>query len=193
MLEAYKPTLALIAAVISVLSFIPYFRDILRGANKPHAFSWLVWSFLTAIGFAAQVVGGAGAGAWATGITAFFCFIITGLAFKKGEKNITRGDWICLLAALAAIPLWLLTKGPLLSVILISIIDLIGFIPTIRKTLKKPHEETLSVYAISTVKFALAILALEHYSLVTWLYPTCLATQNAVFVGVIWVRRRREV
>jgi len=162
------------ATVLALVGYVPYFRDIFRGKTKPHAFSWLIWGVLTAIGYAGQVSDGAGAGAWVTGLTAAVCFFIFALAVFRGEKNITRGDWLCLIFSLSAIPLWIFTNSPFWSVILITVIDIVGFLPTFRKSYFKPHEETAVTYTLSSVKFGLSILALQNYSVITVLYPASL-------------------
>ena len=54
MLE-YKTILGIIAVIIALAGYVPYFRDIFRGKTKPHAFSWLVWASLTGIAFFGQI------------------------------------------------------------------------------------------------------------------------------------------
>lgn len=185
-----KTILGVVATLIAFYSYIPYFRDIFKGKTKPHAFSWLVWFLLTAIGFVAQVQDRAGAGAWVTGFTAFVAFFIFLAAIYRGEKHITKSDWACLIGAFAAMGLWALTKTPLLSVILITIIDALGFAPTFRKAYHKPHQETMQTFTLSALKFVIAIFALEHYSVVTVLYPASLVLMNGLFVVMLMSRRR---
>lgn len=96
----YKTLLGLIATIIGLIGYVPYFRDIFKNKTKPHLFSWLILGLLTVIAFVAQVVEGGGAGAWVTGFTAAICFIVAALALFKGEKNITKSDWFCFVGAL---------------------------------------------------------------------------------------------
>lgn len=188
-----KLILASIAIVMTLVGYSFYFRDIFAGKTKPHAYSWLVWALLTAIAFAGQLHDNGGAGAWVTGVTAAISFIIFFLAIKRGEKNVTRSDKINLAAALLAIVPWLLIGDPLFSVILITIIDFLGFFPTIRKSWHKPHEETLIHYVLAGLKFVLAILALDNYTLTTWLYPASLVAANLFFVIMLISRRKKHV
>lgn len=187
----YKVAIAVVSVVMTLVGYAYYFRDIFAGKTKPHAFSWLVWASLTAIAFAGQVSDNAGPGAWITGVTAFVSFIIFFLAIIKGEKDITRSDKLNLIGAAVALGLWFVTSTPLLSIILITIVDFLGFLPTIRKSYHKPHEETLITYLLSGLKFALAILALENYTVVTWLYPASLVVANLLFVAMLKVRRQK--
>lgn len=186
-----KNFLGIAATCLAFYSYIPYFRDMFAGKTKPHAFSWLVWFLLTSLGFLAQLSDNAGAGAWATGFTALVAFTIFICAIKMGEKNITRTDWIFLVAAVGAMIPWLLTKDPLLSVVLITIIDALGFAPTFRKAYHKPQQETAITFALSAVKFVIAICALSNYSWVTVLYPASLVLANSVFVVMLMIRRKQ--
>lgn len=190
-MENYKNVIGIIAIGIAIISYIPYFRDIFAGKTKPHAFSWLVWGVLSAIAFLGQIADGGGAGAWVLGFTAVVTLSIFFIALKKGEKNIKAFDWFCLIGAGITLILWLITNEPLLSVVLVTIIDLLGFIPTIRKSYSKPHQETLITYMLSTVKYGLAIIALQNYSLVTVLFPLAMVIVHILFVGLLIIRRRQ--
>lgn len=189
----FKILTAIISIMMTVTGYFYYIRDVFAGKTKPHAFTWLVWTALTAIAFAGQLSDNGGPGAYVTGLTSAISFIIFILAIKRGEKNITTSDKLNLLGAVFALVLWSWTNNPLWSVILITIVDLLGFLPTIRKSYHKPHEETLISYVLAGLKFALAIVALDNYSLVTWLYPASLVAADVLFVTMLLVWRKRLV
>lgn len=186
-----KALLGVLAVVIGFIGYAPYFRDIFRGKTKPHAFSWLVWGVLTGIAFVGQVVSDGGAGAWVTGFTAVICLAIFILALSKGKRDFPVVDWISLAGAGFALLLWFLTEDPLAAVILVSVIDALGFIPTYRKSYIRPSEETLFTYNMSSLKFVVGLFALESYSLVTVLYPLSLIVTNTVFVILLITRRKQ--
>ena len=186
----YKILLGALATVIALGSYVPYIRDIVRGRTKPHAFSWFVWALLTGIGFVAQVVEGGGAGAWVTGVSAVVDVVIVVLALKKGQKNFHAFDWIALAGALLALALWRATRDPTGSVILISISDAVGFLPTFRTGYARPNEETALLFVLSAVKYVIGIVALEHFSIATWFYPASLVVMNGLFVSMLFARRR---
>lgn len=187
----YKFVLGISAIVIAFVSYIPYVRDIFAGKTKPHAFSWFIWGVLTAIGFAGQLAGGAGSGAWVTGFTALACFSISIVGLVKGRKNIIFVDWLSLIGAGVALFLWYLTKNPLLSVILVTVIDALGFFPTFRKSYSKPQEETLSTYFLSGLKFLISLFALQNFTILTALYPVSLVVMNWLFIAMLIVRRKQ--
>ena len=185
-----KELLAGIAILITLAGYAQYFRNIIKGHTKPHLFSWLIWGTLTAIAFAAQISDNAGPGAWITALTAVISFIIVVYACFVGEKEISRGDWATFISALIAIPVWLITDNPVWSVWIVTIIDALGFYPTYRKSWYKPHEETVFHYFMAGLKFVLALMALENFTLITALYPFSLVVMNGVFVILILMRRR---
>ncbi len=185
----YKSILGILAVLIGFIGYVPYFRNIILGRTKPHAFSWLVWGLLTAIAFAGQVVSKGGAGAWVTGFTAFVCLAIFVLALYKGSKDFPLIDWLSLAGAGIALLLWVATNNPVTAIILVTVIDLFGFIPTFRKSYLRPNEETMFTYSMSGLKFVVGIVALEKISLVTALYPASLVITNGLFISLLVVRR----
>lgn len=186
----YKTSFGIAAGVLGVISFLPYLRDVLRRKTKPHLFTWFVWGVLTATAFIVQILKGAGSGSWITGITAFTCFLTAGLAVPYGEKNIKVLDWISLLGAALGLFLWGITSDPLMAVILICIVDVLGFVPTLRKGYAKPHEETLIFYLLSALKFTAGLIALRSYRPTTYLFPALVALINAFFATTLILRRR---
>jgi hypothetical protein len=111
------------------------------------------------------------------------------LALKKGTRHFDRFDWFTLLAALLSIIVWKFTKDPTFSVIIVTIIDAIGFIPTYRKGYWKPNEENISLYSFSAIKYIFSLFALRSYSLATWLFPASLILTNGLFVIMLVIRR----
>lgn len=191
MIYEYHIVLAAIAAVIGLLSFVPYFRDILNGSTKPHIFSWFVWSLLVGITFLIQISQGGGIGAWVTGLESICCFAVTIFAFTRGEKNIIWTDWVCLAGALIAIILWQLAHQPLLAVIFLVLADGFGYVPTLVKSYRRPQEETAAQYALSSVRWFLGTMALGSLTLTTWLYPAWAGTLDISLVATLLIRRKQ--
>lgn len=186
----YKSILGILAVVVAYVGYAGYLRDILKGITKPHAFSWLLWGTLTGIGFAAQVVKGAGAGSWVTGADAFACFLFVFLALKDGDRHFVPFDWVCLSGALFSLVLWWVTSDPTLSVIMITVVDVFAYAPTFRKGYLRPDEETALTYGLSSFKFIVSFFALQSLSIATALYPVYLIVANGIFTLMLLVRRR---
>ena len=187
----YKNFAGYLALIISFGSYVPYIKGILNNQIKPHAFSWLVWGLLTTIAFFGQLVGNAGAGAWVTASTAIICFVVFVLSLFRGEKKFVLFDWHALIASFVALILWVFTKNPLYSVILVTFIDALGFLPTFRKGYNKPEEESSVLWIASAVKYTLGLIALKSYSVITWLFPASLVVTNLAYVVMILYRRKQ--
>ena len=178
------------ASLIGLVSAYPYLRDVVRRRTRPHVFTWGIWGVLTAIAFAAQLSKGAGAGSWIVGITLVNCFVVVALAIPYGERDIKLVDWICLAGAVGGLVMWRVTSDPRTAVVLVTTVDLVAFLPTLRKAYYKPHEETLIFFSMSIFKFGLGVAALRTYSLTTYLVPSAIAAFNVVFVTTLVLRRR---
>ena len=185
----YKLFLGIVAAIIGLVSYIPYFWGIYRGQIKPHGFTWFVWGVLTGIGFVAQLLSGGGAGSFLMLIYSLLCFSVAIIAFKQGHVKYVLFDWISLSGALFASGLWLLTKNPLTAVILISLSDGIAILPTMRKAYYYPNEESVLPWFVGVFTYIFSILALDSRSLTNWLYPASIIFFDLVFVLEVWVRR----
>lgn len=188
----YKVILGIVAIIIGLVGYVPYFRNIFLRKTKPHAFSWLVWTILTWTAFFVQIFSGAGPGAWVTGFTGVLCTTVFFLSLKYGEKDIHRSDWLSLFGAGIAMLLWALAKQPFLSILVITIIDALGFFPTFRKSYSKPMEETVTTYAFQGIKFIPALFALETHTPTTVLYPAYLVFANLSFVAMVLMRRKQQ-
>lgn len=187
----YKIFLGYLAVGIEIVSYSIYFWSIYRGEAKPHAFTWFVWGVLGAISFPAVLSAGGGAGAWVLGINAVLCLTIAGIGWYQKHIEYDRADWIALGIALLGAILWWRTSNPLYAVILVSISDAIAFSITIRKAYKLPFEENYSSFLVGGVYYILAIIALESYSLTTWLYYVVIILFDLILVGVIITRRKK--
>lgn len=180
----------LIGSAVSLLAAIPYGLAIFRRAVRPHLFTWLIWSVVTAIAAAGQWVAGAGPSAWCTAAIAATCFLTFVASIFRGERGWTVSDWVFLGAAFSAIPAWVLTKDPTASVCLVTLIELAGLGPTIRKTFRDPWSESLAYFALCVVKYALAVLALRTWSVAVAFYPIANIAASVGVCMLMIVRRR---
>lgn len=139
----------------------------------------------------AQLVGGAGAGAWIMGVISLISAIIFVLALIKGEKSFPVFDWGMLCGAVLGIIAWLITKNPLGAIIIVTVVDSIGFAPSYRKGWVKPFEECATMFAVNGLAFFVALFAIETYSLVTWLYPAALVILNEGLAIFLVIRRKK--
>lgn len=182
-----KVVLGAVAAGLALFSSYLYIKDIFRGNTKPHTYTWLIWSIVTTIAFFGQVVSGGGPGSWATGVAAVVTILTLLISLKGnyGTKDITKLDTVCLVLAILAILPWLLIKNVLWSVLLATFIDLIAFVPTMRKTWHAPKSESLGSMWADAIKHALSMYSMGTYSLITLVYPLSILLTKFVIIGEI--------
>lgn len=191
--DTIKTICGIIATIVSIISFFPYLRNIFRRKTQPHSYTWLIWTILQVTGVVAMFNNHAGIGTLALAVGAVFCGYIFILSLKYGTKNITLFDTCCLVGALAAIVVYIFLHNPVLSVILITVTDFVGFLPTLRKAFAEPYTETISLYLLGVIWSAFNIVAISTYSITTTLYPSCILFANAVCCCVLWGRRKRVI
>ncbi len=190
-MEIFRVVFAGLSSVLSILCFIPYFRDIFRGTTKPHRYTWFIWATLQAIVAKAMWNGGAGIAIASSVIGAVLCAAIFLLSLRYGADHITRFDTISLAGALAALAAYLFLHDPLLSVAFATLTDFMGTLPTLRKSYWEPGTETASTHLLSAGAGAAALAALGTWSLVTALYVATVTVLDSA-TGMIVVLRRRQ-
>ncbi len=180
-----KEIFAAIAVVFAIAGNVPYLRDVLRKKVQPHPYTWLVWSIVSAVTFFGQVAKGAGVGAVPTAVAEIFTIIIFLFSLRYGFKDIPRRDTYFLIAALLGLIPWALTSDPTLSVITVVSIDVIAFIPTLRKTFVNPASETPWLYSMNVLRHILMLFSLQAYNTATILHSVAMITTNSLMTGLI--------
>lgn len=187
----YKELLGVVAIALTFVIFAPYIRSILQGRTRPHVFSWSIWALSTFVVFLAQLADGGGAGAWAIGVSGVITACVAVLAYiKRIDRSINKSDWVFLIIALAALACWYFTSDPLWAVVILTGVDLAGFAPTFRSAYVRPYHEHMGFYSLAAVRNLLVILALEHCSLTTVLFPAAVGITCVIFVAMVLCRRR---
>ena len=186
-----KEIIAIIASVLAVIGNVPYLIDIVKKRVQPHPYTWLVWSMVSCIIFFGQLAKGAGVGAIPTAASEIFTIIIFLFSLQYGFKKIERLDTLFLIIALLGIIPWILSHDPTVSVVIAVSIDLIAFMPTIRKTWRHPNTETPILYGTNVVRHILMLFSLQAYNLATTLHSIAMITTNAIMTSIITVRGKR--
>lgn len=187
----YKFIIAVIASIITVVAYVPYFRDIFLKKTKPHLFTWLIWGITQGTATAALLYGGGKFGSISLIIGTVLVFAIFLLSFKYGTRDITKSDKIVLALALLTIVIWWQLDSPLIAVLMVSAIDGTGYIPTVRKSFKNPWSETLSFWVWMAIVDILAIIANAEYNLLTVTYLSVLFVANVIVYLVCTTRRKK--
>jgi hypothetical protein len=179
------------AILLTLVAYAPYIKAIRAGKVKPHFFSWLIWSLTTCIVFFAQLAAEGGAGAWPTGVSGTITVYVAWLALKlRSDLSATRLDWMFLIMSLLSLPAWFFTTDPLWSVVILTLVDVLGFGPTVRKAWRHPYEESGVFYLLFAVRSVFSIIALESRTLTTMLFPAAMMVGGVLLCLLLAWRRR---
>lgn len=187
----HKELLSAVAIALTFIAFFPYIRAIMRGATRPHVFSWVIWGVTTFVVFLAQLEDHGGVGAWPIGVSGVITLYVALMAYiKRADITITKTDWVFFTTAMSSLPFWYFTSDPLWTVVILTTVDVLGFGPTARKAYSSPFDEPLTFFALFMARNLIVIMALENYSLTTVLFPAVIASACLFLILMITYRRR---
>jgi hypothetical protein len=191
-----KIFIVLVASVLAVIGNISYFKDVLKGKIIPHPYTWFIWSIVSMTTFFGGLAKGAGLGVLPTGIAEVFTLFIFLFSiqylFNGKAGHIRRIDNYFLAFALLGLIPWAITHDPTISVVIMVLIDLIAFIPTLRKTWVKPNTEKPMLYSMNVSRHILTLFSLSAYNVATTLHSIVMICTNTVMVSFIARRKARE-
>ncbi len=185
-----KETLAIIATVLAIIGNVSYLKNVIKGKIIAHPYTWFVWSIVSAVTFFGGLQKGAGIGALPTGVAEGFTILIFIFSLKyvfgkHKTEHIKRVDTYFLITALLGIIPWIITRDPTVSIIVVVCIDLVAFVPTLRKTWFNPETEKPTLYEMNIARHTLTLLALQTYNIATTLHSVVMICINAVMVGFV--------
>jgi hypothetical protein len=191
-----KILIAIIASILAIIGNVSYLRDTLKGRVKPHPYTWFIWSIVSMTTFFGGLAKGAGIGALPTGIAEGFTIIIFLFSLKylfEGKAGHIRvvDNYFLAIALLGLIP-WALTKDPTLSVVIVVAIDVVAFIPTLRKTLVHPRTEKPLLYSMNVSRHVLTLFSLGAYNIATTIHSIAMIFTNTLMVFFISRKNRQR-
>jgi len=184
-----KVLFSIISVALGIWAFIPYLKSIFSNEAKPHAFTWLIWAVTQGTAVIGLWLGGGGLGAISLTIGTFLVIIIFLISLKRGTKNITKIDKFLLIIALSAIIVWWFLNNPILALVIVSAIDVIGFVPTFRKSYSNPRTESIPSWIYFALANVFAIAALQSYNFMTLTYIISIATVEIILIVFLALRR----
>ena len=185
----FKIVFVILSIICGLSAFIPYLLDTFKLKTKPHIYTWIIWALTQGTATFAIFYGGGRLGGVELAIGVVLQIVVIIFALKYGTKDVTKSDAFVLAVALLAILVWWQLKQPILSVILVSAIDVFGYIPTFRKSYKDPWSETLVTWILFAMSDIFAMLALSKYNFLTVTYLASITVVNLLF-SIFCVSRR---
>lgn len=185
-----KNALAVIAALIAMLSTVPYLIDIVKGKTKPNIVSWFTWTLLTGIAAAAALYDDSPKTALLLAGSTFSTGMVVILGIKFGIAKMSMFDGLCQLSAVFGLILWLIYGTPEIAIIFTIVIDFIVVLPTLHHIWLKPGEETWQTFAVGSFAALLAVISLTSYTASGLAFPLYLTIINVILASLILSRRK---
>ena len=179
----------IVSLIIGILGSFVYLKDIISLKTKPHIYTWVIWVMTQGTAVTGIWYGGGSWGALNLTIGVFINACVALFSLKYGTKNITLSDTIIFIAALGAILVWWQLDKPVLSIFMVAAIDVVGYIPSYRKSYLEPWSETLIAWAAFTIAHIFAIFALSEYNLLTMSYLVSIIFANILLFLICYIRR----
>jgi hypothetical protein len=183
----------IISGVLSVITYVPYVRDILRLTTKPERATWFIWLVLSVISFFSQLAEGATDSLWLIGVQTLGVVLIFLLSIKFGVGGFIKRDIIALIAAGLGLFLWYYTNNASLALFIAIIVDAIGASLTVIKAYKDPESETLSTWVLSGTAGIFGAFAVGSMDIVLLAFPVYVIFINyAVAIAMLLGRRKLD-
>lgn len=147
------------AAVVTIIAYVRYFRDLVWGDTHPNRWSWLIWSTTMLIeALTYQEVNGDWQKSAIFFLSAFACVVITiAIWFKAAWKWPKVSEVLCLAASAVAVVLWLYFDMTFVAHMVVVIAVPLGFIPTWLSARKDPANERSWAWPLWSIGDALTL------------------------------------
>jgi hypothetical protein len=188
--------ITLLTLPISILFTIKYIIAAFQNQIQPNIVSWSVWSVSSLLSFSAAFSLGSDFLQIFSTFTAGFFPLLTVLSLiiiHKGKFKLSKLDFICIILALVGLVFWKTLGNPIFAYSAGLLADMIGFLPTILKTIKNPKSEDYKIYLIGVGNVIIQLLVLKSFSIYTLGFPIYVLIFNSLVVGVILIDKHRSV
>jgi hypothetical protein len=116
-------------------------------------------------------------------------FVTSLLGIRFGQGGWTRFDRICLLATALSLVLWAVSGSPDFALAISIGIDLLGALPTVRKSLLDPSSEDLPAWVLFFVANTLNVMAIERWNWQEAIHPLYMLCMTGTICWVLWQGR----
>ncbi|MFN7991780.1 MAG: hypothetical protein U0R44_06515 [Candidatus Micrarchaeia archaeon] len=179
----------IVAGILSFAAFIPYILAILKNKNRPNRATWLIWTVLGLVLLASYIAVGATDTIWVPIGNQIGFFIIVALSVRHGEGGVNRFDIACLLGAVLGLVSWWLSDSPLVALLMTIAVDLIGALPTIKKSYLDPGSENITTWLLFSIANFINILAIGSWTIGIAAYPAYLFLISLLIFLILCIRK----
>ncbi len=177
----------ILGAALSMAGGAAYVRDTLRGTTHPNRVTWLLWAAAPLLAFAVEVDEGVGLRSLMTFVVGFGPVLVLAASFvnRQAVWRITRLDWVCGALSVAGTALWLGTRVGVVAIAASIAADALAAVPTLVKSWRAPHTETVSVYVGSLANAVITLLTVTRWTAAESAFPLYIGVITAVEVVLV--------
>jgi hypothetical protein len=183
--------IAVAAALLALSGAVPYVLDTLRGRTRPNRATWMVYAV---VGSLAVISSYAAGGRWSLLTAAAYAIgplAILLASIRHGEGGWSRLDRACLGIAAGGVAGWAITGDPRVGVVLHTIADAAGTVPTWIKSWRDPAHENRRAWTIYAVAATLNLGAITAWTIGEALFSVWLALCCVSVALILWIRPLR--
>ena len=184
--HAYQTIIGAVAGILAFVSFIPYINSIIKGKTKPNRATFTIWSGVNIVTISSYIVSGARTTIFVGLVYTVLQIVVLILSLKRGMGGFNPFDIACLIGATIGITLWIITKNPHTALYLGIFSEVLGLIPTLKKSYLHPDTENTLSWSIAVVGSALNLFALTSWRPEISVYPIYFFIGDLLVALLLW-------
>lgn len=162
--------MGLVAAVVSLASYLTYFRAMVKGNTRPNSVTWLIWFVVNGLTAMAYYAVGARSTLLLPCAVTVGCFLTFLASLKYGLKSWNVIDKLCLGGAGIALILWAIFS-PVVGLLGGICVNLLALPPTLLKIRNDPQSEDALTWVLKIIGYCINIVAVDNWVFQIWIYP----------------------
>jgi len=163
----------IIAGILSLVGYIPYIFETIKGVTRPNQATWIIWTLVGGLLAFSYLAEQGLSSSWLP--LGYFVgpFIVALLTFYYGYSRWSKLDIICLIAALSSVIPWFFSSNANYTLLINIFIDATGAIPTLIKTYHEPETEDFTAWTIFFIANTIQLFAITRWNIAS-VYPVYL-------------------
>lgn len=189
-------TFGLLAGLTAIVTYAAYFRQTVKGRSTPNPATWLIWllvGIINAFTYFTVVGGNIYQSLIVIVVTSCVCIVFIYSLFKGKLTRITRVEFTVLVLALLLGVFWQITKNDRLANLLLQLIYIFSYIPTMNGLLRGTGKEDPTAWFLASTAYLFAAIAVIADFQGDWLalfYPVVSGVLGNGTVAFIALARR---
>jgi len=188
----WREVVAVVAALIALGGAVPYVIATLRGETRPNRATWTVYAV---VGTLAVISSYAAGGRWSLLVGVAYAIgpvAILLASIRHGEGGWQPLDRACLGLAALGLAGWAVSGDARVGVVLHTLADAAGTVPTWRKAWRDPAHENRPAWTIYALASLLNLFAISEWSVGEAFYNGWLVLCCASMALILWLRPGRD-